>query len=101
WNGGQFLQLPESGIQPPQSSAYLDPGGGLWQKQGGQMFRQNGERHAVADNAGKRRQEGADRRNNVRNGRGKPEGAAAMVRPTGSREEANKTALEKGSTNRR
>jgi hypothetical protein len=26
------------------------------------------------------------------------EGAAAMVRPTGSREEANKTALEKGST---
>jgi hypothetical protein len=43
WNGEQFLQLQESGTQPPQSSVCLDPGGGTWQTLACLLFQQNGE----------------------------------------------------------
>jgi hypothetical protein len=93
WTAERSPQLPESGTRPPQFSACADPGGELWQKQGGQTFQQNGGRHG----ARRVRTAGTMWEIDAAN----LEGAAAIVRPTGSREEANNTALENGSTNRR
>ncbi len=74
WTAGQYLLLPESGTRLPRFLTSPDPGGGPLQTLVCRRSQQNGVRRGaavgtltVADNARKRREEGADSRDDVIN----------------------------------